>query len=59
MAAPQDSTTNAAMPALLHDQSDDWLVVVLGRDLQTATLRIGGFAIVACAVLALIAMLVR
>jgi hypothetical protein len=42
----------------LHERSDDWLAVVLGRDLEGATLRVVGILFVAGVVLATIAVLV-
>jgi hypothetical protein len=58
MAGPPDSPTNEAAAASLPEQSDEWLARILGRDLQTATLRIGLYAVVACAILAAITWLV-
>ncbi len=59
MAEEQNSPPGQPGATKLPDAADDVLERFLGRDLQTATLRSGIYLVIACAVFATIAALVR
>ncbi|HUZ72566.1 MAG TPA: hypothetical protein VMU87_06255 [Stellaceae bacterium] len=59
MAQEQSSSSGDAGAAHFLDAADDILARFLGHDLQTATLRSAIYLVIACAVFATIAALVR